>query len=121
MFENIILLIGIILSSLFYVLGSYYFRLEEYHHNNFTKILVISLLFGMCSYFIKIPIYHFYGKDRPVTFINIIFLVFTFIFLSIYSKYILHEEPKFHTYIIICIIIGLILLNDILDYYSISK
>ena len=83
MFENIILLIGIILSSLFYVLGSYYFRLEQHHHNNFTKILVISLLFGMCSYFIKIPIFHFYGKDRPVTFINIIYSFHFLFFVQI--------------------------------------
>jgi len=117
MFENIIFLIGIILSSLFYVIGTYYFRLEEHHSNNFTKILLISLLFGLCSYLVKVPIFHFYGKDRQVTFINITFLVFTFIFLSIYSKYILHEEPKPHTYIIICLIIGLILLNDVLDFY----
>jgi uncharacterized protein (DUF486 family) len=117
MLKNIILLIGIILSSLFYVIGTYYFRFEKHHSNNFTKILLISLLFGMCSYFIKIPIFHFFGKNHEIAFINIIFLVFTFIFLNLYSKYILHESIKTHTYIIICLIIGLILLNDILNYY----
>ena len=117
MLENIIFLIGIILSSLFYVIGTYYFRFEEHHSNNFIKILFISVLFGLCSYLIKVPIFHFFAKDREVTFINITFLVFTFIFLSLYAKYILHEEPKPHTYIIICLIIGLILLNDVLDYY----
>ena len=115
--NNLIFVIGIILASIFYVIGTYYFRLGENNNDNFNQIFWVSLFFGMCSYLIKIPVFHFYAKNISVMLINIFFLTTTFIFVVLYSKYILHEEIKLHTYIIICFIVGLILLNDLLNFY----
>ncbi len=111
----IFLVIGIIISSIFYTLASYSFRIGEYNHFNFIKVFIISILFGTISYAIKIPVFHYLGRDLSIMVINIIFLVITFIMVTLFSKFILNENIPIYTYIIIILVVSLIVLNNILD------
>jgi uncharacterized protein (DUF486 family) len=111
----ILLIIGIITSSIFYTMASYYFRIAEKKHIPFAHIFMISLLFGIISYSIKIPVYYFFGKNLSVFMINIFFLVITFIFVVCFSYFVLKEKIEKHTYIISFIVVCLLILNDILS------
>ncbi len=111
----IFLVIGITISSIFYTLASYSFRIGEYNNINFIKVFIISILFGTISYAIKIPVFHYLGRDLSIMIINIIFLVITFIMVTLFSKFILNENIPIYTYIIIILVVSLIVLNNILD------
>ena len=113
--NHILLLIGIIIASIFYVIASYYFRYGEKLNETFLKIFLISLLFGLLTIIVKIPFFYFFGKDISVMVIHIIFLIISFIIVILYSRFILNEEIKLHTYIILILIVLLILLNHFLE------
>jgi uncharacterized protein (DUF486 family) len=108
-------IIGTICSSIFYTLASYYFRLGESRNIKFMYIYIISIILGICSYLIKVPVFYFLGKKMNVMIINITFLVITFILVTLFSKFVLKENIPTHTYLIIILIILLIILNNILD------
>jgi hypothetical protein len=110
-----LLLIGITISSIFYVLGSYYFRAIDYTKNNFINVYIISCLLGLISFMIKIPIFYYLAKKYTIRVINIFYLIIAFILIVLYSKYVLNEGIPLYTYIIIIIILILIILNNILD------
>jgi len=111
-------LIGIFISSIFYTLASYYFRFAEKNNIKFKYIFLVSIILGIFSYSIKIPVFYIFGKNINVMIINIIFLVTTFILVTLYSKIILKENIKLYTYIIIILIILLIILNNTLEYLN---
>ena len=111
-------IIGIILSSIFYTLASYYFRFADDNNIKFKYIFIISIILGIISYSIKIPTFYYFAKNINIMFINIIYLVITFIFVTLYSKFILNEQIKLHTYIIIILVVLLIILNGLLDYFN---
>ena len=113
--NHLILIIGIIIASIFYVIASYYFRYGEQNNQTFLKIFLISLLFGTLTIMVKIPFFYFFGKNISIMIINIIFLIISFILVILYSKFILNEKIKFHTYIILIFIVLLILLNHFLE------
>jgi hypothetical protein len=108
-------IIGIIISSIFYTLASYYFRIGEQNNVKFTYIFIISVIFGIVSYAIKIPVFHYLGSHLSIMVINITFLVITFIIVTLFSKFVLKEKIPLYTYIIIVLVVLLILLNNILD------
>jgi hypothetical protein len=110
----IILILGIIIASSFYVVANYYFRYGQKLNESFLKIFLISLLFGTLTIIIKIPFFYFFGKNISIMIINIIFLIISFILVILYSRFILNEEIKLHTYIILILIVLLILLNHFL-------
>lgn len=114
-FIYIFFFIGIICASFFYTMASYYFRFAEKKNLKFRYILLISIILGMISYSIKIPIFYYFGKDLSIMIMNIYYLITTFIIVSLYSKFILLEKIKLHTYIIITLIILLIILDNILN------
>lgn len=114
----ILLVIGIVISSIFYTIASYSFRYAENYNIKFRYIFIFSLLFGLISYSIKIPVYYFFGKRFSIFVLNILFLIITFIFVVMYSYFILHEKIDTHTYIIITIIVCLLIINDILSMYK---
>lgn len=107
----ILFLIGVIFGSIFYTLASYYFRYGKMHNIKFFYIFLISIFFGIISYSIKVPIFYFLGKDYTIMFINVIFLITTFVVVTLYSKFILSEEIQTHTYIIFALIVLLLMLN----------
>jgi len=108
-------IIGTIIASMFYTLGSYYFRIGESRKIKFMYIYFISIFLGLLSYSIKIPIFYYFGKEMSVMIINAFFLIITFISVTLFSKFILKEEIPMHTYLILILIVLLIVLNDILD------
>jgi uncharacterized protein (DUF486 family) len=112
----IILLLCIIVSSIFYIGASYYFRYGEQNNIKFIYIYIISIIFGIISYSIKIPAFHYLGKDISIMMINIFFLTISFIIVIFYSIYILNEKIPIYTYIISILIVLLIILNNILEY-----
>ena len=109
--------IGLVIAAIFYVFSSYYFRLGEKLNIDFKNIYIISIIFGIISYLIKIPIYYYFGKDFSVLAIHVYFLVISFAILTFYSFYVLSEKIPLHTLIILCIIITLLFINDIIDMY----
>jgi hypothetical protein len=111
----IFFIIGIFIGSIFYTLASFYFKYAEKYNIKFIYIFLVSILFGICSYSIKIPVYYFFGKNMNVLLLNIIFLVLSFIVVMLYSKFILNEKIPFYSILIIVIILLLIILNHILD------
>jgi hypothetical protein len=113
--------IGLIISSIFYTFSSYYFRLGEQLKIKFEYIYIISILFGIISYLIKIPVYYYLGKELSVLFIHVCFLVISFTLLVFYSFYILSEKIPLHTIIIMIFIFILLVLNDILDIWYKKK
>jgi hypothetical protein len=112
----ILLFLCIIISAIFYILASYYFRYAEQNNIKFIYIYLISIILGIISYSIKIPVFHFFGKDISIMILNIIFLVISFIIVIFYSKYVLNEKIPIYTYIISILIVLLIILNNILEY-----
>jgi hypothetical protein len=117
----ILLVIGILISSYFYTIGSYYFRYAETMNLKFRYIFIISLICGIISYSIKIPLYYYLGKYNNIMMINILYITITFIIVTLYSKYILKENIPLHTYIIIFIILLLLIFNSLLDIYEKNK
>jgi uncharacterized protein (DUF486 family) len=106
---------GVIISSIFYTLASYYFRIGEARNIKFIYIYAISIILALISYLIKIPVFYFLGKEMSIMIINITFLIISFIVVTLYSKFVLDEKIPFHTYIILTLIVLLILLNNILE------
>ena len=109
--------IGLIISSIFYTFSSYYFRLGEQLKIKFEYIYIISIVCGIISYLIKIPVYYYFGKNFNVLTIHVYFLVITFSLLTFYSFYILSEKIPLHTIIILLIIITLLVINDLMDIW----
>lgn len=116
MLDKIILFVGIILTAITFVTASYYFRYGEKHNQSFSYIFLVSIIFGIISYSIKVPVLYFFGKNMSVMLLNIIILITIFIVVTLYSYFILKEHISMHTYIIITIIILLIILNNWLDF-----
>lgn len=108
--------IGLLFSAIFYTIGSYFFRYAEKLNIKFQYIFLISIILGMIAYAIKVTIFYFYGKKFTIMFINILYLVATFFLVTLYSKIILNEDIKIHTYIIFTIIILLIILDHFMHY-----
>jgi hypothetical protein len=111
----IILILGIIIASLFYVIANYYFRYGQTINQTFLKIFLISLLFGILTITVKVPILYFFEKDISIMLIHVIFLITSFTIIILYSKFILNEKIKLHTYIILILIVLLILLNHFFE------
>jgi uncharacterized protein (DUF486 family) len=110
--------IGLILSSLFYTIGSYYFRFGQENNIKFKYILVISIILGLCSYLIKIPTFYYFGKNFRVIFIHIIFLITSFVVVLLYSKFFLKDDIQLHSIIIFTIIVMLLILDNLLTNKS---
>jgi hypothetical protein len=110
--------IGLIISSLFYTFSSYYFRLGEQLNVKFQYIYIISIIFGLISFLIKIPIYYYFGKNFNILTIHVYFLVITFSLLYFYSYYILSEKIPLHTIIILFTIIMLLVINDLIEIFN---
>jgi len=107
--------IGLLLSCTFYTIGSYYFRFGQENNIKFKYIYLISIIFGILSYLIKIPTFYFFGKKFKVIFIHIVFLVTSFLLVLLYSKFYLKEDVKLHSIIIFTIIILLLILDNIMN------
>lgn len=116
MLDKIILLSGIILYSITYVFGSYYFRLGIQNKKSFSHIFLVSIIIGLVSFLIKIPIFYFYATNMNIIILHVITTSIIFITAVLYSYFILNENIPLHTYIIIFLIIFLIILNNWLDF-----
>jgi hypothetical protein len=116
MLDKIILLSGIILYSITYVFGSYYFRLGILNKESFLYIFLVSIIIGLVSFSIKIPIFYFYATNMNIIILHVITTSIIFITAILYSYFILNENIPLHTYIIVCSIILLIILNNWLDF-----
>ena len=110
--------IGLVISSIFYTFSSYYFRLGEQLNVKFQYIYIISIIFGLISFLIKIPIYYYFGTNFNILSIHVYFLVITFSLLYFYSYYILSEKIPLHTIIILFTIIMLLVINDLIDIFN---
>ena len=85
---------GLIISSIFYTFSSYYFRLGEQLKIKFEYIYIISIVCGIISYLIKVPVYYYFGKDFNILTIHVYFLVITFSLLSFYRPIFKKISPE---------------------------
>lgn len=114
-FNYSLFFIGITLSCIFYILGTYYFKYGIKNNIEFKYIYITSIIFGIMSYTIKVPLFYYLLKDTNILLINAYFLVIVFILTTIYSKIVLNEKIFIHTYIILFFIILLLILNNYLS------
>ena len=110
-----ILLIGLIIYSIFHTFASYGFM---YYKNtrSFSYVFAVSLLTGIISYMIKIPLYYYYGKTNHMNTYLLYITILSFA-VALYSDYFTGEKVKPHTYLILFCFIGLLALNDYLNKY----
>lgn len=123
--NNIILyflfMLGILLSAFFYTIGSYSFRLGEKNNIKFTYIYIYSIIFGLLSFIIKIPIFYYFGNKISIILINTVFLLIVSILVNLYSKFILNENIPLYRYCIFFLIILLVIISNILDIVLVKK
>ena len=111
----IIFICLIFLSSILYCFSNFYNKMPGIG-NNFSKILLFSLLFAIIEYCIKVPAMYYFGKNINSIFTYTIILVTIFICLSFYSKFILQEEIHLITYLTLILIIIILIIHNIFMY-----
>jgi hypothetical protein len=111
--DFIILVIGLIIISIFYELASFGYIYSENNKYSFKYIYLISLIFGIIVYLIKIPLFYYYGLDNTLLMYTL-YLIVVSITVILYSYFILKEKVYTHTFIIFLIIICLFVLNNYL-------
>ena len=110
-----VLILGLLISGIFYVCATYYFRYGQIKNESFMKILGISIMLIIITFLIKIPVFYYFGSEVSVLVLYMIFLIITFIIVIIFSNLILNEPIQLYTYVIVVLIVLLIILNDMLD------
>ena len=111
--DLIVLIVGIIIYSIFYVIASFGYKLFPKKKYPFKYIFVWSLLFAILAYSIKIPLFYYYGKDDVIS-IYILYISILSVTVSLYSKFMLGDKVPNHTYVILVLIVLLIGLNEYL-------
>jgi uncharacterized protein (DUF486 family) len=120
--SNYIIFVSLIFaSSIVYCFSNFYNKMPGVG-TDFKKIMLISLLFAMIEYGLKVPAMFYYGKNINSIFTYTVILVTIFICLSVYSKFILKEDIHLITYLtLILIIIILIIHSYIVDKLNNTK
>uniref|UniRef100_A0A6C0IHQ0 Uncharacterized protein n=1 Tax=viral metagenome TaxID=1070528 RepID=A0A6C0IHQ0_9ZZZZ len=111
--DIIILVVGLCIVSILYVLATFGYKYLQLHGYGFKYIFIISMLFAILLYAIKIPLFYYYDLDNALL-TYLLYLIITSITVMLYSSLILHEKIHTHTYVIMSIIVGLFILNDYL-------
>jgi hypothetical protein len=111
--DFVILLIGLIIVSIFYVIASFGYKYLEERHYSFKYIFLISLLSGLMVYVIKVPLFYYYGLDNALI-TYMLYMIVVSVAVTLYSTLVLREKIEIHTYIILSIIISLFLLDEYL-------
>ena len=109
----IILVVGLILVSIFYVLASFGYTYSKNNNYSFKHIYLISLIFGIMVYLIKIPLFYYYGLDNTLIMYTL-YLIVVSTTVILYSHFVLKEKSHVHTRVILTIIIGLFALDNYL-------
>ena len=117
--DLLILIVGLMLFSIFYVIASFGYKLFPKNAYPFKYIFAGSLLAAILAYCIKIPLFYYYGKDDVIN-IYILYISIISVAVSLYSKFILHNKIPTHTYIILSVIVLLIGLNEYLNSIEIT-
>ena len=115
--DSLILVFGLIIFSILYVIASFGYKLFPKNAYPFKYIFAGSLLAAIIGYFIKIPLFYYYGKDDVIT-LYILYISIISVTVSLYSKFILHNKIPTHTYVILSLIVLLIILNEYLTMKS---
>lgn len=111
---NLIFLgIGLILSSIFHIIGSFHNKINKFETLPVT--LAWSYFYAFLSYSVKVPSIFYFGNDFSIVFIYVFFMFSSFICVLFYSKFILNENLGLHSYIIFSCVVILLLLNYYLD------
>ena len=111
--DSLILVGGISIYAVFYILASFGYKLFAKQNYSFQTIFLVSLFFALISNCIKIPLFYYYGKEDVIT-IYILYIFILSFAVVVYSKFVLHQKVKPHTYVILAMIICLIVLNKYL-------
>ena len=117
--DFIILVIGLIVVSFFYVFASFGYKYLQDSNYSFKYIFLLSLLSGIMVYIIKIPLFYYYGLNNTlITYMLYLIIVSTAV--TLFSTLILGEKIYTHTYVIMFIIVTLFALNEYLTSVSVS-
>ena len=114
-YNYIILTIGLTFFSVASIIASLGYKYYEKKERSFWFIFFISLFFGIISYFIKIPLLYYYGKEDTLSTYILSIVILTFL-VMLHSKYILSEKIQLHTDIITILIVFLVVLNAYLSF-----
>ena len=109
-----ILVVGLFIYSILNTTASYSYKYLQPLGKSVTYIFILEMIIGILAYCVKIPLYYYYAKQSIVITLILYISIYSLI-VVLFSKFILHEEVKLHSYIILLCIIGLTILNEYLD------
>ena len=116
MSENMNLILFVILlffAGIFYSFGNFYSKIPGVS-NNFEKIFLMSLLFVIIEYSIRVPAIFYLVKNMSSILIYTIIQAVTFFVVILFSKYVLKEEVQPITYALVIVIMTLIIVHNII-------
>ena len=111
--DLLILIVGIIVYSIFYVLASFGYKLFIKENYSFKTVFLLSLFFAVVGYCIKIPLFYYYGEDDVIT-IYILYTAILAFAVALFSKLVLHSKIHMHTYVILVVMVLLVIVNQYL-------
>lgn len=113
--DLIIVIIGLILASMLHTFGTFGYKYWGEKGKSGWFILLIGIFFGILSYIVKIPLFYYYAKQNVVlTYIMSISILA--IIVCLFSKFILKEQIKTHTYITLLLVLILVSYNEYLSF-----
>jgi drug/metabolite transporter (DMT)-like permease len=118
MLETLILIVLIQISSIFFVYANFMSKLPGNKKKGIIVLTITAILFVTIEYLIKSPAIFYFGQNKTSVFIYSILIATTFLATLFFSHFLLHETIHLHTYIIVILIIGLLILNEILSLHK---
>jgi len=110
----LILIIGLIGYSIFHILGNYGYKFWEKSNKPVWFIMFFGLLFGFLSFVIKVPLFYYFAKENIIVTAILDMVIFTLV-LILYSKFVLNETVKTHTYLSLFLIVLILCINEYLN------
>jgi len=111
--DRVIIIIGIFIYSIFYILASYGYNYWDKNNKSFQFIYIISIILGIISYMIKVPLFYFFDKQNMFS-TYILYLSISSIVMVIFSIYVLKEEVPITSYIVLLLVFLLVCFNEYL-------
>lgn len=112
--DMLILIIGLVFYSIFLLLGTFSYKIMMSKGYLFNSIFIVSMIFGILSFVVKIPLFYYYAREYDSLYINTLTLIVAAVVTNLFSYFILGERLYAHTYLIMLAIAILFVFNNYL-------
>ena len=112
--EMTILIVGLVFYTIFLLLGTFSYKIMMTKGYMFKTIFIVSMIFGILSFVVKIPLFYYYAREYDSLYINTLTLIVAAVVTNLFSYFILGERLYAHTYVILLIIAILFIFNNYL-------